>query len=142
MCASSTEEAGRRGRSGGFTLIEVLVAFTIMAIALAALLQAFATGLRSGQAAGERSRLVARAESRLATVGASIPLAPGLYDGSTEAGRWQVEVRPYVPAGQSESGAPGAAPPTGFAPYEVTVVVTAEDGTRQRLETLRLGPAP
>ncbi len=141
MCASSTEDAGRRGRSGGFTLIEVLVAFTIMAIALAALLQAFATGLRSGQAAGERARLVARAESRLASVGASIPLAPGLYDGSTEAGRWEVEVRPYSPAGRPESAAAGAAP-AGFAPYAVTVVVTAKDGTRQRLETLRLGPAP
>lgn len=125
-------------RRAGFTLIEVVVAVTIMAVALAALLQAFGTGLRGARAVADRSHLVAAAQARLAEVGAGIPLAPGHFEGETKTGTWTVEVAPDT----------NAAPPPGglrrpdLRLYAVRVTVTAPGGARERLTTLRLGPAP
>lgn len=128
--------AARKAGEAGFTLIEVLVAFTIMAIAVAALLQAFTSGLRSGRVAEARSQLVARAEGRLAQVGRDIPLAPGTYGGTTvEDGDWSIEIRTVEPA----DGGGGVQNVT---MYDVRVVVTAAEGMRQELSTMRLGPSP
>lgn len=129
MSASPTS----RRAAPGFTLLEVLVAFTIMAVALVALLQAFTTGLDGTAAAEARTRLLARAENRLAAVGATIPLAPGVYSGNADGFDWRVDVRPYPAA--DDAGRPRGLTPR---PMRVEVVVTAPGGARQRLVTLRL----
>lgn len=134
MCASSIRP---RERQRGFTLLEVLVAFTIMAVALAALMQAFGSGLRSSEAAQDRTLLLARAENRLAEVGTAIPLQPGRYEGEADGYAWTVDVHPY---GAAEGEARPPRPE--IALYAVEVTVSAPDGARQTLSTLRLGGAP
>lgn len=111
--------------------MEVLVALTILAIGLTALFRAFGTGIQGVEVSGERARLLAAARSRLADVGAGIPLRPGTYTGEDAAGRWRATVRPYAGA-----GAPAQTRLTRL--MRVEVVVVGPDGTRQRLRTLRL----
>jgi len=133
--------ASPNDRRKGFTLIEVVVAVTIMAVALGALLPAFGTGLRGSRAVEDRSRLIAAAQSRLADVGAGIPLAPGRYEGETETGTWRVEVAGAV--GDAGAGLrSGALRRPDLRLYAVHVRITGEGGARERLTTLRLGPAP
>lgn len=116
----------------GFTLIEVLVAFTIAALALAALFQAFSTGMRSIEAAAARGALLAEAENRLAEVGATIPLAVGLYQGQADGRSWEVGIAPHLSPTDD-----------GIAPYgpvllEVEVTVRGAGGRVQRLRSLRV----
>jgi general secretion pathway protein I len=56
---------GRPRRSSGFTILEVLAAFVVFAVTLAALLQVFSGGLRDAQLADEYARAIMIAQSRL-----------------------------------------------------------------------------
>ena len=58
-----------RKRSRGYTLVEVLVAFMIMALALTVLLRIFASGVRNVSVSSEYAQAVLIGESRLATAG-------------------------------------------------------------------------
>jgi general secretion pathway protein I len=63
-----------RGEAAGFTLIEVLVAFIIAALALAVLFNAGIDGLRASSLSAEYQEAIARARSHLAAaVDASQP---------------------------------------------------------------------
>ena len=80
---------------GGFTLLEVLIAFVIAAAALTALTRAGLDGLLSLQAASRYEQALARAQSRLATALHGPPLRPGTLEGDDGGGfRWRVQVRP------------------------------------------------
>lgn len=77
----------------GFTLIETLVAFTIMAFALAAMMQAFAAGLRNIAVAGAHSVAVLQARSKLDELGTAAEFEVGEEDGEFENGfRWRVAI--------------------------------------------------
>ena len=56
-------------KARGFTLIEVLVAFTILAVSVGTLLVAFSGGLRSSSLTRDYTQAVIIAESRLAETG-------------------------------------------------------------------------
>ncbi len=56
-------------RARGFTLLEVIVAFTILSVALIGLLQAFATGMRGLGAAQASATAVMHARSKLDEIG-------------------------------------------------------------------------
>ncbi|SDG51069.1 N-terminal methylation site-containing protein [Limimonas halophila] len=113
--------------------MEVLVALTILAVGLTALFRAFGTGVRGVEASGDRAHLLAAARSRMADVGAGIPLQPGTYSGESAAGRWRVRVTPY-----DGTGAPARTRLTRL--MRVQLVVVGPDGSRQHLSTLRLAP--
>ena len=58
----------RRSR-GGFTLLEVLIAFAILAVAMTALMQAFSQGLRGLEVAEDYATAIMLARSKMAEVG-------------------------------------------------------------------------
>ena len=65
------------GRDEGFTLIEVLVAFTIVTILLGAAMRLFSNGLFATQQTRTYSEALLAAESSLDEIGSAIPLADG-----------------------------------------------------------------
>lgn len=69
----------------GYTLIEVLVAFTLLAMTLTVLLRSFASGTRNIEIASEYTQAVLLAEAQLAAVShSSAPLANGWLEHHTE----------------------------------------------------------
>lgn len=95
-------------RDGGFTLLEVLAAFVIAALALGALTQGAAGGLQSARVAGHYQEALSRAQSRLATIGATLGAAPapGVQDGDDGGGyRWRVSVVQIATAARGRGGA-------------------------------------
>ncbi len=82
--------------SAGYTLIEVLVAMTILALSLGVLLQIFSGGLRNISVSGDYARAVLIAETHLDSAGASSVLSPGSSTGITEQKfRWTQTVEDY-----------------------------------------------
>ena len=83
-------------RCRGFSLLEVLVAFAILALALGVLLQIFANSLRAVSSSEEYTHATLLAESKLATVGREIPLEEGETEGEfDDKYRWRVNIQPY-----------------------------------------------
>ena len=130
----------RRGSSGGFTLIEVLVAFTIAAVLLLPLLRSFSAGVASATRTDTYTAATLIAESTLETVGPDVALVDG---GSLD----QQEGRYHVAASVHRYEGDGATPQSQLVavPYEVMVTVSWQEAARTRsvaLRTLRLGPPP
>jgi general secretion pathway protein I len=121
----------------GFSLLEVLVAFAILALSLGVLLQIFQRAMNTTAVSGAYSRAVTLAEAKLNSVGADIPLEAGVHSGDPEDGLdWIVNIEPY----QAE-GWLGENPP--LQPYAVTAVASwpSLSGTRRVvLRSIRLGP--
>jgi len=85
-------------RQRGFSLIEVLVAFVILALVATALFRLFSSSLTNVSAAEEWSRALQVAESRLAGAAAASPLREATERGAEFDGRvnWETAVIPYV----------------------------------------------
>jgi len=123
-------------RQSGYTLIEVLVAFMILALALTVLLRIFSGGLRNVSVSSDYATATLIAESRLAAAGIDVPLRPGETSG-TEGERfaWTVSVQDYAPWPGYRSAA------RGVDAFRVTVTVEWPHGDRTRavgLSTVRL----
>ncbi|MEN8261536.1 MAG: type II secretion system protein, partial [Pseudomonadota bacterium] len=88
---------GKLRRQRGFSLLEVLVAFSILAISLGVLLNIFSSGMRMMAIAEEYTRASQVAESMLAKVGVEIPVEEGVDQGiEGDRFRWTLSVRPYT----------------------------------------------
>ncbi len=124
----------RDGR--GFTLLEVLVAFTIFAVSFAAILQIFSTGARNSRVSQAYAVALGHAQSQLDRLGLETPLTPGETSGLLEDGMsWRLTVEP-------QGGPPDDL--TLILPFEVTASVTwRQDGVEREvsLSSLRLGSA-
>ena len=82
-------------REAGFTLVEVLVAFAIMALCVPALLEIFGTGFRAIRTAEVESAAARLAASKLAAVGSEIPFSAGRAEGREEPRfTWLVTIEP------------------------------------------------
>lgn len=82
---------GRRQK--GFSLLEVLVAFSILALSLGVLMQIFSGGLRNVDQSTHHAKAVAIAKSLLARVGTETPVLAGEQAGEFEQYRWQIRLQ-------------------------------------------------
>ena len=122
--------------SRGYTLIEVLVAFMILALALTVLLRIFSGGVRNIGVTSDYAEAVLIGESRLATAGIDETLAPGETSGVEGDGfHWTRRVTRYEPAVNYATQVKGTRA------YFVTVTVTWPNGDKERsidLSTVKL----
>lgn len=136
--------AGRRRGERGFALLEVLIAFIVLALGLGGIFVGVAIAMRS-DAKTQTSRSVLRvAQSRLEAAGVTEALAPGQREG--RAGNmytWRQTVTAIEPVGRMRD-AVGRKPEPRAADtmnaFWVEVAVRAGDGTVARLGAVKLAP--
>ncbi|NCA71662.1 MAG: prepilin-type N-terminal cleavage/methylation domain-containing protein [Sphingobacteriia bacterium] len=122
----------------GFSLLEVLVAFAILAISLGVLMQIFSQAARATVLSAQYSRAASLAESKLNGIDVlDVTLAEGVLSGEPEDGMaWEISITALTLGDEF-----GAAEPL-MRPYRVTATVLWQDGEQARrvtLSTLRLG---
>ena len=145
---ASEKTVNRRSASRyaeGFSLLEILVAFTLLALAMGVLMQIFSRGVNGAALADRYAKATMHAESKLATVGVEDQLkettASGKFDDDFT---WGLVVRPYqdpLPKEQSVVDFEKLMP-TQLYEIELKVNFTADDRRERvvKLSTLRLGP--
>lgn len=86
-------------RDRGFSLLEVLAAFVILALVVTALFELFSGALTNAAAADEYSRAMLVAESRLAAAASALPLVESAERGNADDGRlqWEARVKAWEP---------------------------------------------
>ena len=86
-----------RPTARGFTLLEILVAFIVLAVAGGALLHLYQGGLQNIALSSEYTRAALLARSKLAELDARAEVTAGIEQGSFDDDyRWEIEFRPYV----------------------------------------------
>jgi general secretion pathway protein I len=129
-----------RHHQRGFTLIEVIIAFALLALALTLLLGTLSGSTREVRWSADAGRAALHAQSLLDQVGVGESLRTGTRDGEFEDGRyrWNLQVEPYVDPTQRTRNPvdPGAPRLLRLA----LLVEWGEGGPRERLQlqTLRL----
>ena len=121
-----------RASNHGFTLLEILVALVIFALAFGVLAQIIQTGLRQSTGARSITAATLLAQSELARVGVEVPLRAGPAEGETESGmRWHTEIEQIEQPNEQQS----------LATYQVQVTVTWGPNPAEQLTltTLRAG---
>jgi general secretion pathway protein I len=109
----------------GFTLLEVMVAFAIAALASLVLFRGGLDGAANARAAARTEEAITRAESRLASVGTLTPLRAGTFNGDDGGGfAWRLVIAPAARSGI-------------FVLYKIVLTETY-DGRTIRLSTARL----
>lgn len=121
-----------RHRQHGFSLLEVIAAVLLLAIAFGVLMQVAGSSLNLTRRAAERSEAALWARSKLDSVFALEPIQRGHSEGRFDATyRWQLDVAPWQG---------GPALPNGQL-YQLALVVSWGEGEQQRnarFTTLRL----
>ena len=89
----------RRRHAAGFSLLEVLAAFVILALVATALFRLFSGSLANASAAEEWSRALLLAESQLDVAASTLPLKESTEQGQDSTGniRWETRVVAYSP---------------------------------------------
>jgi general secretion pathway protein I len=80
-------------RQRGFSLLEVILAFSLLAVALGILLAILSGGLAQVKNSGDASVATLHAQSLLAELGALDPITPGSRGGELDDGRYRWEMR-------------------------------------------------
>lgn len=121
-------------RQRGFTLLEILVAFAMLAVLGSTLIQLFHGGLRNIDSSAHISHAALLAKSRLTELQASSNLQPGELSGNfDDRYSWQLSLEHY----DSENGQ--LLPESTLRALHATLDVTWEPDGRYRVTTLLVG---
>jgi general secretion pathway protein I len=136
IVTGSENKIERPDGEAGFTVVEVVVALTILALALGVLLNVMSNSVRQTGRAEAVAEAGSLAQSLLAKIGTELPLHDGQITGQSDHGfRWRVQIDAYGD-GTNRREWPVAA-------HQVLAEVLWSDGLQERslvLTTLRLGP--
>lgn len=110
--------------SGGFTLLELLLAFMVFALSFATVMEILSGSMRNTVRARHYTEAALTAQSVMDQVGVEIPVEPG-FTMSDESGgyRWELEIYDYEGA-ESESNAVELAELTGIVLLQVDLYVS------------------
>ncbi|MGV8932018.1 MAG: type II secretion system protein XpsI [Luteimonas sp.] len=127
-------------RQRGFTLIEVIIAFALLALALTLLLGTLSGSVREVRWSADAGRAALHAQSLLDQTGVGEALTPGMRDGAFEDDRyrWTMRIEPYA---DPLRRAPLTIDPAAPRLLRLTLVVQwGDDDPRKRLQlqSLRL----
>ena len=136
--------AACRRNEAGFSVLEVLVAFIIVALVVTALFQLFGASLRNASGAGDWTRALLVAQSRLALEASTQPLREASDAGAESDGRiaWRASVTPYDPPDPNpDLEQASASMPTRLYRISVDVTFPGDDGRPRTLSisTVRIG---
>lgn len=136
-----------RSRSqSGFTLLEVVVAFVILAIVMGSVFEVFNAALARTADQADRSQALAIAQSRLQATGSDGNLKEGDSQGeSTDRRfRWSTSVKRYDEPGPTAGGGMPMQAIYMLFLVEARVAWVGPDGRERdlRLATMALGPRP
>lgn len=121
-----------RARPDGFTLLEVIIAFVILALMLGTVFNTFSIGLRNANLAGDYAGAVVHAEAKLGLLGVAEPLEVSASNGRFDRlYGWRQSIRPVLQP--DESSASKNSPQL----YEVILTVFWGNGAEARELTLR-----
>lgn len=109
-------------RQGGFTLVEVLVAFVVLSLTVVVAVQGFAQGLRLLKLSGDHQRAILIADQKAREV---VVAKEGREDGTEGAYTWERVIKP-LPAPELEG--PGKL--SKWHVYEISVQVAWGDSRR------------
>jgi general secretion pathway protein I len=127
-----------QSRESGFTLIEIIVALAILAVALGVLLHVISDSLDHARQNRDGMAAAALAQSLLARAGPEWPLQDGERSGTYSNGfHWRLQMARYGKIADRDAWAAQA--------FKVRATITWQDGdlTRSRaLTTMRLAPLP
>jgi general secretion pathway protein I len=129
-------------RAAGFSLIEVIVAFAILALGLTLLLGILSGATKQVRWADDAGRASLHAQSLLAQQGVAVPLEQGRREGEFEGGRyrWTLDVEPWRDPTLAEEN-PQPVDPGAPRMYALDLQVAWGDGSprnRLRVQSLRL----
>jgi general secretion pathway protein I len=120
--------------TGGFTLIEALVALAIIAAVLSSIGTVIGTTVKGTRSIDQRLALTGAAETLLAALPARNLLQPGRQTGELAGHRWRIDVAPLNLAARE-------APETSrFVPLAVNMRLQAPGGPAIQVTTVRLVP--
>lgn len=127
-----------RERQLGFTLVETVVAFAVLAIGLASVGASFAVAMRTDAQLEAKREARDFARSRLEAAGLTENLAVGQRTGRDGEWYWEETIRALRLPDAGKAANAGRAPPPQQG-YWVEVAVTAAGGQVARLAALKIG---
>ena len=122
----------RRRATAGFTLIEVLIALSILAVSLTAIGSLIAVTVRGARSMPARLALVETARAVMTGLPDRDALELGNFSGELAGHRWRVDVLPFV------SNFVDPQKPNAWIPETVVVRVESPSGRIVQLNTVRI----
>lgn len=133
LCRS--DDGDERKSDAGFTMIEALVALSVIAISLAAIGSLVAGSVRVTRRVDDRLSVVETARAVLTGLPDRRSLSPGDFSGDMGDNRWRVDVLAF------RADFVDPLRPTPWVPQAVVIRVESPTGQELRLDTVRLRPA-
>jgi general secretion pathway protein I len=130
LSRSSRSEKSRRKATAGFTLIEVLVALSVVAVALGAIGSLIAVTVRGARSLPARIALVETARAIMTGLPDRDALTIGTFSGELAGHRWRVDVLPFGDLNMQQ--------PSVWTPQTVIVRVQSPAGRIVQLNTVRI----